>query len=220
MAINIIRKRIMFWAGFVVLLGLIIWGMVVAMNKPPKGTGLGQIGEITAVDHSRGPVNAPITLIEYSDFQCPACQTYYYFVKKYLDEASTTVRFAYRQFPLQQHLNGVPAALASESAGVQGKFWEMYAMLFENHTEWTELSNPANIFEGYATKIGLNMEQFKKDIASTTLRDKIQADEDGGIKAGINATPTFFVNGKAISGYTNYEEFKTIIETTAKGSIK
>jgi protein-disulfide isomerase len=64
------------------------------------------------------------------------------------------------------------------------------------------------------------MEQFKKDVASSTLRDKIQADQDSGTKAGVNATPTFFVNGKAISGYTNYEEFKTIIQATAKGSSK
>ncbi len=213
-------KRIIFWSGFVVVLGLIVWGLTVAMNKPVKDNKPSSAGEITAVDHSRGPIDAPVTLIEYSDFQCPACQTYYYFVKRLLDEASTTMRFAYRHFPLSQHANAVPSALASEAAGVQGKFWEMYDPIFTNHTEWTELVNPTDVFVGYATKIGLNVEQFKEDMSSSTLRDKIQADLDGGIRIGINATPTFFVDGKAITNPPSYEEFKAIIETAAKGGSK
>lgn len=213
-------RRIIFWSGFVIVLGLIIWGLIVAMNKPVNGTKLASAGEITATDNSRGPADAPVTLIEYSDFQCPACETYYYFVKRLLDEASTTVRFAYRHFPLQQHANAIPASLASLAAGVQGKFWEMYDLLFTNHTDWTELSDPTDIFMGYAMKIGLNVDQFKNDMASSTLRNKIQADEDGGIKIGINATPTFFVNGQAITNPPTYEAFKTIIETAAQGSSK
>ena len=190
------------------------------MNKPVKDNRPASAGEITATDHSRGPIDAPVTLIEYSDFQCPACETYYHIVKRLLDESSTTIRFAYRHFPLSQHANAVPSALASEVAGVQGKFWEMYDLIFTNHTDWTELTNPTDIFVGYAATIGLNVDEFKKDMASSTLRDKIEADLNGGIKIGINATPTFFVNGNAITNPPTYEEFKTIIETAAQSGSK
>jgi protein-disulfide isomerase len=211
------KRRIIFWSSFVIALGLIVWGLVAAMNKPLKSS-LTLNGGIIAADHERGPKDAPITIIEYSDFQCPACETYYYFVKKLLDESSMTIRFAYRHFPLSQHANAMSAALATEAASVQGKFWEMYDLLFSNHTDWTELANPTDVFVGYAKEIGLNVDEFKKDIASSTLRDDIQADLDGGLKMGIDSTPTFFVNGKAISNPPTYEEFKTIVETAAKGS--
>jgi len=220
-------KRIAFWTIFVLIIGFIIWGMVVAMNKPtnlPNGQKLGEPAPVSASDNVRGPSNATVTLIEYSDFQCLACKEYYPLVARLLEESSTTVRFIYRHFPLDellptgqvQHPNAMPAALASEAAGVQDKFWEMYDLLFTNHADWTELPDPVFVFKDYASRLGLNATQFANDIGSSTLKEKIQSQKNEGISLSINSTPTFFVNGKAIANPQGYDQFKAIIDTAAK----
>ncbi|MEN9912709.1 MAG: hypothetical protein RLY66_117 [Candidatus Parcubacteria bacterium] len=214
-------KRIMFWIGFVAVLGLIIWGLIVAMNKPAKtGLNLGEPSPITEADHVRGSADAAVTIIEYSDFQCPACALYYPIVEKVLNESTTTIRFVYRHFPLYPvpHKNAFIAAQASEAAGIQGKFWDMYRLLFENQKSWENLPNPQSVFEGYAERIGLNSEAFKKDMASDTVKEKVQSNRDEAISLGVNSTPTFFVNGKAIINPQGYEPFKKLIEDTARTS--
>ena len=209
-------KRLTFWITFFAILALIVWGMIVAMNKPVKGTSLGSPAPVTSTDHVVGPANAPVTIIEYSDFQCPACEQYYGVVSRLMLESSTTVRLVYRQFPLAQHPNAIPAAMASEAAGAQGKFWGMYDQLFTNHTDWTELPDPTSVFVGYAKHIGLDEAKFKQDLASSTLRNAILAEEAEGVSLGIDQTPTFFVNGKAIVNPQGYDEFKTIIDAAAR----
>src|SRR5882762_8281446 len=96
-------KRFFFWLCFVVVLGLIVWGLIVAMNKPAIGLNLGQAAPVTAADHVTGPANAKATLIEYGDFQCPACGVYAPLVERLMTEASTTLRVVFRHFPLTQH---------------------------------------------------------------------------------------------------------------------
>ncbi len=211
-------KRIIFWLSFLVVLGLIIWGLIVALNKPVKtGLNLGEPSAVTAADHVRGSVDAPVTIIEYSDFQCPACALYYPLIEKLLNESTTTVRFVYRHFPLYPlpHKNALIAAEASEAAAVQGKFWEMYQLIFENQESWENLPNPQGVFEGYAERIGINSEAFKKDMTSDAVKKRVQTDRDEAIFLGVNSTPTFFVNGKAIINPQNYEAFKKIIEDAA-----
>jgi protein-disulfide isomerase len=211
-------KRIIFWASFIIILILIVWGLIVASNKTSNRSGLslGQPAKVTDLDHVTGPKDAPVTLVEYSDFQCPACESYFYVVERLMASSTVPIRFVYRHFPLSQHANAVPASLASEAAGVQGKFWEMYRLLFDNHTDWTELKDPNPVFIGYATKIGLNIEAFKSDMASSTLKQKITDSVKEGTSIGISGTPTFFVNGKVIDNPKSYEEFKTIIEQASK----
>jgi protein-disulfide isomerase len=217
-------KRLIFWTVFVLILGLIVWGLVVAMNKPSVGPTLAAPAPVSLADHILGPADAKVTLIEYSDFQCPACELYYQIIEQLVNESSTTMRLVYRHFPLDevlpdgkvQHPNADGAAMASEAAGVQGKFWEMYRLLFGNHADWTELSDPTSVFVGYATKLGLNVDQFKKDLTNQSLRDAIQADKNEGMSIGINSTPTFFVNGKTIVNPQGYEAFKAIIDAAAR----
>lgn len=211
-------KRILFWSVFVAILGLIVWGLAVAMKKPLPDANLGQPMSITATDHVTGPENAPVTIIEYSDFECPACETYYHMVDRLLEEASTTVRLVYRHFPLSQHEHAVPAAMASEAAGAQGKFWEMYDMIFSNYREWVDLSvaEAENNFAGYAAELGLDGVLFKADTASSTLRAKVNDDMNDAIRIGVNATPTFFVNGLAITNPSTYEAFKALINSAAR----
>lgn len=214
-------KRIIFWLCFIVVLGLIVWGLVVAMNKPvTPSKALSTPADVTSTDNVIGPENARVTLIEYSDFQCPACAMYFPVVEKLFAESSTTMRLVYRHFPLPQHANAMIASQASEAAALQGKFWPMYRLIFDNQTEWENSTKAREIFTQYAERIGLNMTSFKKDIDSDIVKNKIQASRDEGIKIGINGTPTFFVNGKAISNPQGYEQFKTIIEEAIKNSTK
>lgn len=211
-------KRIIFWLSFVIVLGLIVWGMAVALNKAPKtGLNLGEPSPVTEADHIRGSATAPVTLIEYSDFQCPACALYYPIIERVLNESSTTVRFVYRHFPLYPlpHKNAMIAAQASEAAALQGKFWEMYQLLFENQKTWENLADPQSIYEEYATRIGLNVESFKKDIASEAVKKRVQDNHDEAIALGVNSTPTFFVNGRAIVNPQSYEAFKQVIDDAA-----
>ena len=211
-------KRTIFWACFIIILALIVWGLTVAMNKTPNLTPkLGTPSEVTTIDHVRGSANAPVTVIEYSDFQCPACGAYYPIVERLNREASTTMRFVYRHFPLYPlpHKNANIAAYAAEAAGNQGKFWDMYQLLFENQTVWQDSNSAAIIFQGYAERLGLNMGVYKKDVDSAEVKTRVQRDRDEGEKLGISGTPTFFINGKAITNPNGYEAFKALIDTAA-----
>lgn len=213
-------KRIIFWFSFAVIIILIIWGLIAASNKAQNNT-LGTRGTpapITAADHVSGPEDAPVTIIEYSDFQCPACQAYFYIVEKLVASSTVPIKFVYRHFPLAQHANAVPASLASEAASAQGKFWEMYRLIFDNYSDWTELKDSKPVFINYANTIGLNIEQFKTDMASSSLKQKITDSVKEGIKIGVSGTPTFFINGKFIDNPQSYEAFKTLVEQAATAS--
>lgn len=217
-------KRLFFWLGFVVVLGLIVWGLIAAMNKQVSTNNPDNYGTpmpVTADDHVKGPASAPVTLVEYSDFQCPACEAYEPVLEKLESEASTTFRIVYRHFPLTQlHPNALPAAYASEAANLQGKFWEMHDMLFANHTDWTELADPTSVFVGYAGKIGLDTAKFKADLSSDAVKARVQADVDDGNKIGINYTPSFFINGHIITNPQSYDEFLAIIKNAATSTAQ
>jgi protein-disulfide isomerase len=216
-------KRIFFWVGFVVVLGLIIWGLIVAVDKGSNRKELAYTPkDVILTDHITGSESAPVTIIEYSDFQCPACALFYPIVERLLKEMPDKVKLVYRHFPLPQHSNAINAAVASEASSLQGKFWEMYSKLFQGQSDWENKSDKdaEAIFIGYAEEIGLNKEQFIKDLKNTTLKDRVDEDLKDGIKIGINSTPTFFVNGKAITNPRSYEEFKTIIEDAIKTNTK
>jgi protein-disulfide isomerase len=213
-------KRIIFWLCFLVVLGLIVWGLVVAMNRPAPGSTAGTPAPVTADDHIYGPKTAPVTMIEYGDFQCPACGAYYPFVKKLTQDASTTLRLVFRHFPLPQHGNALIAAQASEAAALQGKFWDMYDALYSHQADWSDLPDAHAVLNGYAQEIGLDMVKFKADLDSTAVKAVVAKDQAEGESIGINATPTFFVNGKAISNPQSYAAFKALIDAAASGSSK
>jgi len=213
-------KRITFWGLFIIILGLIMWGLVVAMNKPTTGSSLLSPAPISTSDHVTGPAKAPVTIIEYGDFECPACGLYFPFVERLLGEASTTVRLVFRHFPLPQHANAMITGEASEAAALQGKFWDMYRIIYEHQNDWSNLADAHLVLDGYAEKIGLDMTKFKADLDSSAVKESVLADLAEGEKIGIDQTPTFFVNGKAITNPQGYEAFKSLIEAAASGSSK
>ena len=124
------------------------------------------------------------------------------------------VRFAYRHFPLPQHKNAKLAATVAEAAGKQSKFWEMHDLIFQNQSAWSEEKNAAILFAKYAQDLGLDLARFQTDIASDEIKAKIENDYQSGVKAGVNSTPSFFLNGKKMDNPRNYDEFKNAIEQT------
>lgn len=157
-----------------------------------------------------------VTIVEFGDYQCPACGAAYPTVKQVLADYKGKINFVWRNFPLPMHQNAVIAAVAAEAAGDQGKFWEMHDMLYENQGTWGESTNAKNYFMSYAQKLGLDTTKFKDALDKKLHVEYIQHDEDDGIALGVNSTPTFFINGEMLPGVLSYEQFKEKIDAASK----
>jgi protein-disulfide isomerase len=145
-------------------------------------------------DHAIGPEAARVEIVEYSDFECPACLQAYPSAKLLLKEFAPNVRFVYRHFPIQAaHPHATLAAEAAEAAGAQGKFWEMHALLFEHQTNLD-----ADALHQYAAQLGLDLDRFDADMANHTYFERIQKDFDSGVASGVRSSPTFFVDGEVV----------------------
>ncbi len=169
-----------------------------------------QTFEITEANHIRGAFNAPITLVEFSDFECPFCARHYPTLKKILNDYQGKVRLVYKHFPLSFHPNGQKAAEASECADEQGKFWEYHDKLFENlAASGYSLSN----FKQWAKDLGLNSGKFDECLESGKYTQKVQADFQEGSQKGVTGTPATFINGQMISGALPYESFKQAVDS-------
>lgn len=167
---------------------------------------------VVAAEHIRGPINAPVTLVEYSDFQCPACRTYETSLKNLAQQYDQELRIVYRHFPLTTlHKNAQKAAYASEAASLQGKFWEYHDMLFNTQDVWSEQSNPETYFLDYAKSLGLDQERFKKDMDSDEVKSVVAEQARAGEKEKITGTPTFFLNGKYFETPKTYEGFSAAV---------
>jgi protein-disulfide isomerase len=148
-------------------------------------------------DHHLGKANAPITLVEYGDFQCPHCRRAHPFIKRLLKEKGSEIYFVFRNFPLSEiHPYAYSAAMAAEAAGKQGKFWQMHDLIFENQEKLN-----TEFLTDLAVNLSLNSEQFAKDFISKDVQKKIEKDFESGIRSGVNGTPTFFLNGSPILTY-------------------
>jgi len=207
-------RAMAFWGMSALVLGGMVFGMVkiASRNSPANTKPLSLASAVIESDWVKGNKESKIIITEYSDFQCPACASYYEVVKQIHKDFGDNLAIVYRHFPLRQiHANAQIAALSAEAAGRQGKFWEMHDMIFENQKNWKDEKNAKEIFIGYAEELELNSEQFKKDLDSKEVKEKVEADYQSGVKAGVNHTPTFFVNGEEIQNPGSYEEFKNII---------
>lgn len=164
-------------------------------------------------DHTIGTESAKVTIVEFADFQCPACGSAYPVVKQITEEYKDKIEFVYRHFPLPGHRNAIPAAQAAEAAGKQGKFFEMSELLFSNQAEWSEGNGAKEVFEGYAESLELDMEMFKADRDSSDTTAYIQNDQNDGLTLGVNSTPTFFIDGEKYSGVLGYDRLKEILDS-------
>lgn len=177
-------------------------------------------------DHKKG--SGKNILIEYSDLQCPACKMFHDYIegekksdKEFATFMDTQYTFIYRHFPLTNiHKNAEAAAHASEAAAIQGKFYEFIDRAFATQEKWSESDKPAEFFQKIALDLGIDDEQFLKDMESDAVRKKVQADADMAIKGEVNSTPTFFANGVKLSGYGTFEEFKKQLQDATKSQAQ
>lgn len=158
--------------------------------------------------------SAKVTLVEFGDFQCPACGATFPIVSQILNEYKGKINFVFRNFPLSQHLNAKPAANAAEAAGNQGKYWEMYGKLYQNQSEWSSSTQPIDFFVKYAKELNMDEAKFRQDASNTT--PILSEDENDGYAVGINATPTFFINNERFTDTPTYQAFKTKIDSLMK----
>lgn len=203
------------WIGgiIVILIALMFWGVRGAGSIEPPF----ELGTVHPLDHVKGNASSSIVMIEYSDFQCPACRTYYLVMRELAVEFGDRVAFVYRHFPLTGiHANAEFAARAAEAAGKQGKFWEMHDLLFEKQDEWAKVADIEPIFDSYAALVGISVEQFKTDFRSKEVKDFIKAERTSAIKFGLQGTPSFFINGGQIQNPSSIEAFRTIIDDAIK----
>ena len=152
----------------------------------------------TAPAHIRGNPDAPVTLEEFGDFQCPPCGKFSEFVDELLKEYNSRLRLVFRNFPLSGHEHAREAALAAEAAGLQGKFWEMHDTLYREQETWTKAPNVRELFESYAGTIGLDVDQFKKDMDGDKARERVDSDRALADFLGVKATPTLFINNRPV----------------------
>ena len=164
-----------------------------------------------------GNASSKVILIEYSDFQCPACRAYYLLIRELVQTYGDRIAIVYRHYPLKSiHVNAEPAAWASEAANNQGKFWEMHDLLFEKQAEWEKASNLKVIFSEYATLLELDKAKFLADLDSKQVKNIVNDQRQSALKNGFNSTPTFVLNGKKIDNPPSIEAFKILLNQAIK----
>lgn len=215
-ALRRLVRRILLWtAAAGVLAGIVFAVWHAAKSIPIPGTAGGDLSvPVGEGDNIKGPADASATLVEYSDFQCPACGSFYPVLKQLFADSKDKVRFVYRNFPLKSlHPNAELAAHAAQAAALQGKFWEMHDKLFEGQAKWSGMSGTGarEVFLGYAGELGLDKARMDKDMDGDAVKSKVQSDVDGGNRAGVNSTPTFYLNGKKLTGFRSVDEFRAAV---------
>jgi protein-disulfide isomerase len=199
----------------------------VATGTTNTGTGTaptpsGTLAEVQKDEHIRGDVNkAKVVMIEYSDFQCPFCERHHPNLQKIADEYGDQIAWVYRHFPLTSiHPNAEPAALASECASEQGKFWEFADAMFAGQTANLEAdAASATAFETKTAKdLGLNMTKYNDCVSSKKYQAVVDSDAASGDDAGVTGTPATFINGTMVSGAVPYATLKQMVDTAIAGS--
>lgn len=189
-------------------------------SKSSVGEPLGGRVQVSADnDPFIGPENAKVTLIEFSDFQCPFCRRFWQdtlteIKKEYID-AGKSVKFVYRDFPLSFHEMAQKYGEASECAKDQGKFWEMHDKIFQEQEKLgsgTITAYDLNDVKRWARELGFLSSRFNQCLDSDKYREEVQNDFADGSKAGVNGTPTVFINGRPVVGAQSYPNFKAIID--------
>ncbi|MBP9719064.1 MAG: DsbA family protein [Candidatus Levybacteria bacterium] len=201
------EAKVLFGIGLATVI-LLIGGVFYLNSTNPQVTSFKAVDKkvLVAGKNTVGSTKSKVTIVEFSDFQCPACGAFYPDMKKILSEYDGKVQFVYRHFPLPMHKNAMKAAEAAEAAASEKKFWEMHDKLFETQSEWSEVDDPTALFVSYAKSLGLNEKKFKKALDEDTYLATIQRGIQDGTKAGVNSTPSIFVNGRKIEGAATIQD--------------
>jgi protein-disulfide isomerase len=167
---------------------------------------------VSGRDHSQGPSTAPVTLVEYGDYECPYCGAAYPIVKRLQEHLGDRLRFVFRNFPITTvHPYAERAAEAAEAAAAQGKFWEMHDYLYEHQRALMDRK-----LTEYAAAVGLDLDRFGRELGAQVHTDRIRADFMGGVRSGVNGTPTFFINGVRHNGAYDFDTLLAAIEAAMR----
>jgi protein-disulfide isomerase len=168
-------------------------------------------------DHAQGAPDAPLTLVEYGDYQCPYCGAAYPIVKRVQQELGSRLRFVFRNFPITNaHPQAQWAAELAEAAAAQGKFWEVHDVLFENQRS---LGDEA-YFARHEAKLGLDLAKIRRDLAEHAHDDRIREDFMSGVRSGVNGTPTFFINAVRYDGYPEFAPLVSALDRLRPASAR
>ena len=204
------KKNILLAIGGVAATFIFLFFVYKLTNTPAK-TEFPEINVVKPEDHKKWNAKSKNILVEYSDYECPACNSLHNFLKELEKTATPDAQLVFRYFPLYQiHPQAFNAAYAAEAASIQDRFWEMSDLLFSNQAQWSKLTQPESYFIDLAKKLNLNLDKFKFDMSSQAVKDRVQSDLSEGEKIGINSTPSLFLNGKKVD-VTNNDELKKII---------
>ena len=200
----------------VVVVGVMV-GLFVAANR--KSAAPSPVSNTAAVarasSHRLG--SGSVQVVEFGDYQCPACEAAYPDTKRIISDYQGKITFIFRNYPLPMHPNAPMAAEAAEAAAAQGKFWEMHDKLYDTQNAWADLPNPLDTFVTYAGQLGLDTAKFKSDVQNKAYQSIISADQADGNALKLAGTPTFFVNNNMVNVQTSYYgDIKTAIDAALK----
>ena len=169
--------------------------------------------------HILGNPNAPVTLEEFGDYECPPCGKISTVLDQLVKEYNPRLRLVFRNFPNEFHKHARDAALAAEAAGLQGRFWEMHDFLYGEQVAWSKAADPTTLFEDYAVKLGLNLEQFRRDVQKESVKTRVESDRMHAQTKGVKATPTLFLNDQKVAPRDhNLDGLRAAIDAALKGS--
>lgn len=213
---NAMLKKTGIIVGVVAIILVSILGLI-KLSGASNPTSAINLPPVSKNDITKGDPKAKITLVEYADFQCPACAAYHPLVNQLLSEFNGKIFYVYRMFPLSNvHKNAMISAQAGYAAYKQNKFFEMDDLLYNGQASWEGLSDPSQTFVDYAKKLNLDTDKFQKDMNSDEAKNYVTDSQNQAAGAGINATPTFFVNGAQITNPQSYNDFKKIIQDESR----
>jgi protein-disulfide isomerase len=182
------------------------------------------VGSVTATSpgqeplHVRGDPDAPVTLEEFGDFQCPSCATTSGVIGQLEQDYGRRLRVVFRHYPLAMHSHAIEAALAAEAAGLQGHFWEMHDLLYKDQAVWSKASDVRTFFTAYARSLGLDVERFAKDSNSDEVKARVFWEGQQGVSRGVKNTPTLFINGRELGLPFRAEHLRAEIDAALAGS--
>jgi protein-disulfide isomerase len=167
--------------------------------------------------HARGASDAPVTLVEFGDFQCPPCADLAEPINQLERDYRSRLRVVFHHFPLANHQHAREAALASEAAGLQGRFWEMHDLLYREQPVWSNAPDVRVAFSAYAGRLGLDIDQFKKDMASDKAKTRVGFDEEQAVTLDVKSTPTIFINNQEVPpAYRNPAGLRVIVDAALR----
>lgn len=228
---NVKKTIITLSVAIVVIVGLVlVWRAISAPKAeatPDESTAVEAVANPAEIisarsdnggiaDSVKGNSGAKVVIVEYGDYQCPACSSASQLVTGIIGDYLDDVAFVFRNYPLSFHANAVPTAKAAEAAGFQGSLWRMYEYLYGMQNQWSELDSEAlqEFLDGLVAYLGLDTEKFWQDYNSTAVMEKVQFDYGLGQKQAITGTPSFFINGKdvAVEIWSDEAKFRELIE--------